>query len=343
MSDYCITLDGGTTNTRATLVHGTELIDTVSTQVGVRDSRPNQPSPVFAAVAQCLHTLKDRHSLDPEVVPAVASGMIGSDAGLVNVPHLMAPTSAEDAAGGMHAFLDITVWPREIYIIPGVRTGPDAGHASLIRQALAQDVMRGEETQVWGLQQALALSRPEVLEQPWVLLWPGSHTKLISVSADGRIMGSFTTLAGELFAALKSATLLHRSLPEKMPADYPAEILAEAAQTVREQGFMRAAFWTRVADISGVLNPEQRAAWLSAAVIAEDAAALSRHPWLNTDEPATLFIGGESLRRGLYQQMMAPLVRCTVTALSSDECDKAAALGAVCLYRLRGRDGNAHR
>jgi 2-dehydro-3-deoxygalactonokinase len=343
MSELCITLDGGTTNTRATLVQGTELLDTVSTQVGVRDSRPNQPSPVFAAVANCLTSLKSRHGLDHAVVPVIASGMIGSDAGLVNVPHLMAPASAHDAAGRLHPFINKDVWPATIYIIPGVRTGPDPSRQGLIQQSLVEDIMRGEETQAWGLGQLLAASRPEAVAKPWLLLWPGSHTKLISIGADGQIQGSFTTVAGELFAALKSATLLNRSLPETVPVDFPEEIVAEAVQTVQEQGLMRAAFWTRVADVTGRLNARERAAWLSAAVIAADVESLSRHPWLKADGPTTLFIGGDAVRRSLYHRVIAPMVDCQVVSLSALECERAASVGAVFINSLRLQAGNEYR
>jgi 2-dehydro-3-deoxygalactonokinase len=343
MNDLCITLDGGTTNTRATLVRGTNLLDTVSTQVGVRDSRPNHPSPVLAAVSECLNVLRVRHGLDPAVVPVIASGMIGSDAGLVNVPHLMAPASAAEAARHLHPFVNEAVWPRPICIIPGVRTGPDKSRASSIQQSLAEDIMRGEETQVWGLWLQLSGRWHDAVKRPWVLLWPGSHTKLIAVGADGSVLGSFTTLAGELFAALKSATLLARSLPNEMPVAYTDEIIAEASQTVQEYGLMRAAFWTRVADVTGRMDADQRAMWLSAAVIAADVQSICRHPWLNTESNLTLFIGGDALRRKLYEQIAAPLVQCQVEALSSGECDRAAAVGAVYVHSLKGSADNEYQ
>lgn len=343
MSELRITLDGGTTNTRAMLVRQTDVIDSVAAQVGVRDSRAEGPSPVLASVAECLNTLKERHHLDPAKVPVIASGMIGSDAGLVNVPHLMAPASASDAARHLHPFFNESIWPEKIYIIPGVRTGPNQACVSPIQQSLAQDVMRGEETQVWGLSKLLQASRPEQEGKPWLLLWPGSHTKLISIGADGRILGSFTTLAGELFASLKSATLLRRSLPDQLPEEYPEKIVAEAIQTVREQGFLRAAFWTRVADLTGTFSAEERAVWLSAAVIAEDARTIGQHAWLCGDKTTTLLIGGDGLRRRLYHQMISPLIQHQTVTLSADECEKAAAVGAVYVHSLMGRDDNESR
>ena len=106
-----IALDGGTTNTRATLVQDDQIIDTVGESVGVRDSVQNQRSPVLDAVANCLKTLKERHTISADQVEVVASGMLGSDAGLMNVPHVLAPASANQVADSAVEWSDESVWP----------------------------------------------------------------------------------------------------------------------------------------------------------------------------------------------------------------------------------------
>lgn len=334
-----IALDGGTTNTRATLVQDDQIIDTVGESVGVRDSVQNQRSPVLDAVANCLKTLKERHSISADQVEVVASGMLGSDAGLMNVPHVLALASANQVADSAVEWFDESVWSKPVRIFPGVRTGPDLNQSNLLEQSLAEDIMRGEETQVWGLWQMLLKDRPEVVSQPWVLIWPGSHTKMIGMDAQGSILGSYTTLAGELFAALKSATLLRRSVTESGELEYSDEIVDLAAKTVWEQGLVRAAFWTRVADVRGSLDASQRSAWLSSAVIGADVDALSKHPWVAGNAGVRIMIGGDKVRQSLYSRLLRQRLNCQIEVLESKYCEQAAAVGAVYLAKIRRQSG----
>jgi 2-dehydro-3-deoxygalactonokinase len=334
-----IALDGGTTNTRATLVQNDQIIDTVAESVGVRDSVQDQRSPVLDAVANCLKTLKERHTISADQVDVVASGMLGSDAGLMNVPHVLAPASANLVADSAVEWFDESVWPKPVRIFPGVRTGPDLNQPNFLEQSLAEDIMRGEETQAWGLWQMLLKDRPELVSRPWVLIWPGSHTKMIAMDAQGSILGSYTTLAGELFAALKSATLLRRSMSESGELEYSDEIVDLAARTVWEQGLVRAAFWTRVADVRGTLDANQRSAWLSSAVIGADVDALSKHPWVTGDAGIQIIVGGDKVRQSLYSRLLRQRLNCQIEVLESHYCEQAAAVGAVYLAKIRRQSG----
>lgn len=323
-----ICLDGGTTNTRATLMQNGVPVDSVSVATGVRNANDPMNLPVKMAIKTCLTTLQERHGFIAEKTPVLASGMLGSDAGLVNVPHHVAPVSLESSRADLYKHHDAQVWPAEITIVHGIKTVPATANASILENAAIADIMRGEEVQVWGLRHLMRETHTDQFSQPWLLLWPGSHTKLIAVGADGTIEGSFTTLAGELFAALKTGTLLRRSLPEAMPTDFPDEIVDQASDTVTEYGLLRAAFWTRVADLSGTLNEDQRAAWLSSAVIAADVQGVSRHRLLNQAGPVQIFIGGDSVRQSVYQRILARQTSIKATCIDPAICEHAAAIGA---------------
>lgn len=67
----------------------------------------------------------------------------------------------------------------------------------------ADEVMRGEETQIFG---ALAL-RPDLREGRQMLVLPGTHCKWAAVE-DGRILSFHSFLTGELFALLQGSSLL---------------------------------------------------------------------------------------------------------------------------------------
>ena len=85
------------------------------------------------------------------------------------------------------------------------------------------DVMRGEETQIFG---ALALSgRDEGL-----FLLPGTHSKWAEVK-DGRIVSFRTFMTGEVFGALKDHTILGRLMREGGDADGFARGVAKARRS----------------------------------------------------------------------------------------------------------------
>ncbi|MFM7318749.1 MAG: 2-dehydro-3-deoxygalactonokinase [bacterium] len=332
---YWITLDGGTTNTRACLISDGIILDTATQAVGVRNSDDPANEPVKKAVAEVLGTLCSRHGLDANAVRVVASGMIGSDAGLCNVPHVIAPASMSMARNAMKIWHEPEYWPGRVEIYPGIKTVAADSGGSLEAESATADIMRGEEVQAWGLRRRLATSQPELARQPWLLLWPGSHTKLIRILPDGSIGGSFTSLAGELFAAMKSATLLKRSLTDATAEAFTDDIIQNAAGCVRQFGLLRAAFWTRVADINATIDAPARTAWLSAAVTAADCQGLCRHPWLaDAHEKPLLFIGGDPLRQSLYARLISLESGITPILVDAQACDQAAAIGVSCVAGL---------
>lgn len=328
-SELWIALDGGTTNTRASVVLNGKVTETVKFDVGVRDTHGDGDNPVKAAVRACMDKLIGPLGQDPASVECVASGMLGSDAGLVNLPHVFAPARAEDLAKGSIVWRDPLNPGVPIRILPGVRTGPEKANPDEFAGSLAQDIMRGEETQVWGIREILSATEPESMNRPWLLLWPGSHTKLIAVEADGTIIGSFTTLAGETYSALKSATLLKRSVPDEPTRQIDEPILEKAARAVNSTGLMRAAFWTRVADISCSLSVQERGQWLSAIVTAEDVRCMLEHPWLCQPRFASILIGGEPSRQSAYYCLLSKTLGNRVRPIDTAVIQSAAAVGAV--------------
>lgn len=329
-----IALDGGTTNTRGMAVVDGKITETVKIDVGVRDTAGVGDNAVKAAIRGCIDELLRRIGTRAGAVEFVAAGMLGSEAGLVNLPHVSAPASASDLARGSIVWRDPANAGVAIRILPGVRTGPSKQGVAGFEDLLTQDIMRGEETQTWGIRAALLPRMPELGRDAWLLLWPGSHTKLIGVEPDGTIAGSFTTLAGETYAALKTATLLKRSVPEEAAGALAGDLLDAAAGAVASHGLLRAAFWTRVADVTSSLELAGRGQWLSAIVTAEDAQSLSRHDWLKSGRFRRVLVGGEPARQAAYVRLLSRSQGMPVEPLSAEAVGAAAAHGAVLLGRL---------
>lgn len=124
-------------------------------------------------------------------LPILMAGMIGSRQGWREAPYARCPARAADLSVGL-THVDVPGLA-SVAIIAGVTT-----------QGLAErpDVMRGEETQIFG---ALAGMR---LEQG-IFVLPGTHSKWVRI--DGGAIVDFTTyMTGEVFAALKDHTILGR-------------------------------------------------------------------------------------------------------------------------------------
>jgi len=126
--------------------------------------------------------------------PIVMSGMIGSRQGWIEVPYANCPAGFEEIAAGVRK----VAWNgREAWIAPGLSCRDEAG---------VPDVMRGEEMQILG---ALDQMGPG---QCTVCL-PGTHSKWVEV-ADGRIMGLATHMTGEVFAVMKTHSILGRMMKD---------------------------------------------------------------------------------------------------------------------------------
>lgn len=88
-----ITIDTGTTNTRVALFEGKNRIDQVKANVGVRDtSIDGNNLKLVNTISTAIEELKSKHSLqDSDIQAILAAGMITSNLGLHEVPHLVAP------------------------------------------------------------------------------------------------------------------------------------------------------------------------------------------------------------------------------------------------------------
>ena len=84
----------------------------------------------------------------------------------------------------------------QVKLVPGLSADDEAGVA---------EVMRGEETQVFGVLEAMGGSGLACL--------PGTHSKWVRVEG-GRIIGFTTHMTGEAFGALRGHTILGRMMRE---------------------------------------------------------------------------------------------------------------------------------
>ncbi|VWX46733.1 2-dehydro-3-deoxygalactonokinase [Novosphingobium sp. 9U] len=173
--------DWGTSNLRLWLRFGGAVAER-------RDGRG-----VGALAANAAQQLRDltaawREAYDISVI--VLCGMAGARGGLHETGYVECPASAADWAGRA-ARTEIADTPVTI----------GSGLAFRDRDG-RDDVMRGEETQVFG---ALRL-HPELAIGRATMLLPGTHSKWVTLDG-GRVTGLRTFITGELYALLSRSSL----------------------------------------------------------------------------------------------------------------------------------------
>ena len=186
---YLISIDGGTTNTRVYLWRGDHSVaDRTASEMGVRNTAISGSNDgLKQAVKGMLQQLLQRNHLVWDDIEGIyASGMITSNLGLYELPHLIAPARPEDFARGVKEVEMKDICPLPIGMIPGVKNlrDEDVGLHNLGEM----DMMRGEEAEALGIVSALQVS------QPVVLVLPGSHTKFVFMDENGSILGCVTSM-----------------------------------------------------------------------------------------------------------------------------------------------------
>ena len=177
-SDF-IALDWGTTSLRAYLAtREGEVLETRGTPQGILAIEGGAFEPVFERAIEGW----DR------ALPVLASGMITSRQGWREVSYVQAPASLAEVASGVLRFE--TGGKRTIHFVPGLSFRSADG---------VPDVIRGEETQVLGLNgggSGLVVTR-------------GTHCKWIE-ARNGGIHRFSTFMTGEMFAVLRAHSILGR-------------------------------------------------------------------------------------------------------------------------------------
>lgn len=350
VGSWAIAVDGGTTNTRARLVHEGRIVATARRAVGVRDAvvtegrgvegrgvkgtgvqddelRQGLRTAVAGAIAEVSRAVADPESRQTRLVRPdliAAAGMLTSEMGLVTVPHLSVPAGLDDLAARVVVLSIPEIADVPIAFVPGLKTpareGPDGW--------MWADVMRGEECETLGALYWLErVGSLRVGDTAHVFLWPGSHTKLVEVDRLGRITRSHTSLAGELLAAVARQTLIAASLPPELPDQLDFEAAEAGGRAALGHGLGRAAFLVRIAALAGTLKLEERAGFWIGAVVMDDVRQMSAHPILGDAHP--VWVGGREPLRALYARWLARFHSGAVTPLDDELAEAASALGAL--------------
>lgn len=253
-----IGVDWGTSNLRVMrIAQGGAVLDSRSDPRGAGGLAPNEFHGVLTEVA--------RGWLD-DGMPVLISGMAGARGRWREMAYLPCPAGVADLATAVASPDDAP----HVSIVPGVAAFEDGR---------LQDVIRGEETQVFGL------NAPDDA----VVVGPGTHSKWIR-TAGSRITDFRTFMTGELFAAIRNGTILGAEMGE--PGVDDDAFAAGVERSLRDPALTAALFSVRVEGLAGRLSAASSADYLSGLLIGAEVAAQA-----DANHRPVILIGAEALSR----------------------------------------------
>jgi len=288
---YIITLDTGTTNSRAFLWSASkEMIGHAERKVGVRNTAIDGNNACLKkGVKECLDTLLEMHNLTySDIEMIIASGMITSNVGLVEIPHVVAPAGINELASNIKPVLIPDVCPVPIWFIRGIKnniSNPD------LKNYEEMDIMRGEEVE------SIAVLNNYPRNQEYLLVLPGSHSKFISVDKSGRISGCLTTITGELLSSIVSDTIIADAVGRKFIEmdSYDKDMALEGYRCAKKVGIGRACFSGRILSLFAVKEKNKIGNFIFGAAFENDVCALQGTGAISLNSDVRVIISGKDV------------------------------------------------
>ena len=244
MSPVLIAIDWGSSSFRAYLMAPNgEILDEVASGDGIG-------SVAAGAYPATLKRMIGRWIEAHPSLPVVASGMVGSRHGWREAAYVKCPAGPREVATQL---TPVEADGRRVHLAAGL---------SYVDEAAQPDVMRGEETEIFGVADSGAR----------LIVLPGSHSKWAKVNGD-RVVAFKTFVTGELFAALRDNTVagaLARAAPAKSPGEAFALGVRRGAAAVAcegKSGVIGLLFGARSLPLTGGLAEDDAGEYLSGLLI----------------------------------------------------------------------------
>jgi 2-dehydro-3-deoxygalactonokinase len=240
MTKPFIGLDWGTTSFRAYLV---------SADGSVQDQTAAPEGILSVKDGAFENALEARIATWDKSLPIVASGMITSRQGWVELPYVDCPAGPAELARSIQ--IKTLASGRTVHFMTGLH---------LNSQTLGHDVMRSEETQVFGAMDSGASH----------FVTPGTHSKWIDVEED-KITNFATYITGETFSLLKQHSILGRLMANDADDDHEFHKGVDRA-FADPAGLLHNLFSARSLALFNELAPEKISSYLSGMVIGAEVA-----------------------------------------------------------------------
>lgn len=264
-------LDCGTTNTKCYLVEADKtLVNERYSNFGVKENALKSGREKYKEKLKDMvfRTVAEAGREEGELTAVIAFGMISSDLGLTVLPHIAAPAGLKELKAGVCQGKSGEIFGEavEFYIVRGVKNAL-AKERSLENVGIC-DFMRGEETQVMGI---LETYHPREAFNAIVF---SSHFKIIHVSSEGKILGSMTTMSGQIYDCMLNHTVVGKSVCVPGGGEkgtlHVEEIISLARRITEERGMNRALLCPRFMELFTEMTAEERLTYLETVIGLED-------------------------------------------------------------------------
>lgn len=269
--NYIITVDGGTSNTRTYLWTANGQILTQRSQaIGAKTSAINGSNQAWKkAIHNMIERMLTECAVSDNAIQGVyMSGMLTSDLGILEVPHLTAPVCMKNYQEHLIRVHLPEVFSKEIVLIPGIKN--TLSNAESLDSLRRFDIMRGEETETYALIEQYGAG------QNTIYILPGSHNKYVFVDESSTILATSTTLSGELLNSIVNDTIVSSSVDHGFPTmeHYNLEMIQYGCEMHRKEGIGRALFLTRLFDRFGKQSKYNLQNYVLGVVLESDLSAL---------------------------------------------------------------------
>jgi len=308
-------------------------------QVGVKDTAVNGSNSVLKEGLKEVFekTVSEAGLKVKDIKFAVTSGMITSEIGLKEIPHLWAPVGIDELAEGITPVRDDAVFPVDVPLlfIRGIKNKYPSN--ATYRDIRMVDFMRGEETQMAGL-----LTLYPKLPLPITAVVLSSHTKYISINNEKKITGSCTTISGQTFEAIKERTFIGKSIASpdgKEDEDFFEPAVIDAAyDSTLNAGFLRTLMMPRFLEVLLKEPWYIRRQFIDATIVAEDLRALNDFDLLGLSKKATFVLIGYKRRCKIFKYLLQKYFGITEVKeiFEKDEVDMLSIRGAVTIAEKAG-------
>ncbi|QIQ21739.1 2-dehydro-3-deoxygalactonokinase [Zophobihabitans entericus] len=324
-----VTIDSGTTNTRVRVWSEQKVIAEATQSVGVRDTAITGNT---IKLKQAVKTALDEALLTAKIKPEqplliLACGMITSNLGLCEIPHLVTPVSMKDLAANMVKKLLPEISSSPVWFIPGVK---NSANPISLDDCEMMDIMRGEETETIGV---LSLSD---INSPALIVLPGSHSKFVKIDQQKNITACTTTIAGEMLDIITQQTIISGSLDHQFAKSIDQDYLLKGAASCQDVGLARSCFLVRLLDLFGQTTINQRANYLLGAVLYGDLLTIKQSQALNVEADTTIILTGKKILQQALQLLIShdDFFTGKIIELNEQKEQPLSGLGSIALAKI---------